>query len=90
MKTIQELAKEALDVQDACNLRAVVRGLSRVMDDLWKIADEEKHGSDWVHHHPIVTMWIDKLAHLNGSQQNFGTKLDAAYDQVNAIIKGGA
>jgi hypothetical protein len=87
--TIQELAQQALDVQDACNLSGVVHSFSRSMDVLWAEARANNHGTDWINTHPIVTLFIDKLASLNRTQ--FDTDaIYAAYPRVEAIARGEA
>lgn len=66
-RTLKELAQEALDVQNACNLSGVVHGFARAMGDLMahtKSTDERNQ-------HPIAILWADKVAHLTGTQ-SFG------------------
>lgn len=58
-----EMAKEVLQVQDACNLSGVVMGLKKALDKLWR----NEKGTEWVNQHPIVSLYINKLAHLNAS-----------------------
>ena len=64
MRTIAQLAKEACEVQDACNLRAVARGLVRATDDL----DALGIAGDALRAHPVTRAWVDKLASLAGVQ----------------------
>ena len=85
--TYQQLAQQALDVQDACNLSGVVHAMSRGMEALWAEAHQHGHGTEWVNEHPIVTLFIDKLAHLNKSQQDLHGKVFAAYDRVHEAIR---
>jgi hypothetical protein len=87
--TIQQLAQQAIDVQDACNLSGVVHSFSRAMEVLWAEARANNHGTDWINTHPIVTLFIDKLSHLNGCQYDKGV-IDTAYPAVYAIAKGDA
>ena len=70
MKTIQELSKEALQVQDACNLSGVVHGFSRAMTDLRELSRQEGwEGTDNLNSHPIAVLWSSKIASLTGSDQ---------------------
>jgi hypothetical protein len=65
MRPIKELAQAALAAQNACNIRAVARGLVRATDDL------HAHGvcgSDELMAHPVTRAWVDKLASLAGIQ----------------------
>lgn len=64
MNTIQEAAQFALDVQSACNLRAVLRSYTKALDVLWAEADLLKKGSDWVHRHPIAVLYATQVGHL--------------------------
>ena len=64
MKTLKQLAQEALDVQNACNLSGVAHSFARAMTDL---ADHGIHG-DARNTHPISVLWADKIAHLTRTQ----------------------
>jgi hypothetical protein len=64
VRSIAELAKEALAVQDACNLSGVVHGFSRALTEL-------RHhipSNNEIHRHPITLLWVDKIASLTGTQ----------------------
>jgi hypothetical protein len=83
---VTDYAKRALDVQDACNLSGVVNSLSEVTKHLWSIANYRHLGTEWVNHHPIVILFVDKLASLAGCQGNSVAVMDAfdwCEDQVN-------
>lgn len=74
MKTLQKLADDALFIQDACNLRAVVRGMVRAMDDLREIMPT----NDCWMYHPIIRLWADKIASMTGIQ-------DGEWDSCSAF-----
>ena len=65
MKTIEQLAREAIDIQDAWDLSGVVHAFSQVMTTLreharaggWEDTDE-------LNQHPIAIMWASKIASL--------------------------
>jgi hypothetical protein len=78
-RSLQELAQEALSVQDACNLSGVVHAMSRVMSDLWDHARQAGQGTDWVNRHPITQVFIDKLVQLSQYQD---TSAMALYHEV--------
>lgn len=59
------MADEALLVQSACNLSGVAHALSQALDKIWKHAQEKGKGMDWVNQHPIVSMYLNQLCHLN-------------------------
>jgi hypothetical protein len=88
--TYAQAAQTALDVQDACNLSGVAKSLAGpIMDALWAEAGVKGKGTEWINQHPIVTLFIDKLAHLNGSQFNH-SKVSDSYDEVHKIVEAEA
>src|SRR5712691_2375220 len=63
---IQEAARLALDVQDACNLSGVLASFKEIVHEvLWPEARRLGHGTEWVNTHPIVTLFLSKLGSLN-------------------------
>lgn len=82
MRTLQELAKEVIAVQDACNLSGVVHGFSRAMTDLWNNLQSTGAGTAEINRHPISIMWSSKIESLTQSQ-DFNTFSDA-YDWCKA------
>lgn len=68
--------KDAIQVQDACNLSGVAHSLCEAM----KVIREEPdcNGTDYVNRHPVVTMYLSKMADLNGMSINSG-EFNAAY-----------
>jgi hypothetical protein len=82
MKTLQELAKEALDVQDACNILGVTKGFARVVQELSEI---EKNRSKLAIH-PIIILWMDKLNDMT-YRPDFG-QFTLAFDHVYDFAKG--
>jgi len=83
-RTIQQLAQEALDVQDACNLLAVVNGMSRAIKELREICA----GWHTVDSHPIVMLWADKIASLTETQTLGDERVSRAFHAVYAIVEG--
>lgn len=70
MRTEAELIKEAIDVQDACNLSGVVQSFARAMSDLWSIANETGgKGTTWVNTHRVARLYSDKIRSLAGEVQ---------------------
>lgn len=66
--TIQQAAQTALDVQNACNGSGVVFTFAEAMH---AICDEQQRlgkGTAWKNEHPIVSLFLDKLASLNHTQ----------------------
>jgi hypothetical protein len=84
-RTIKELAQEAYDVQDACNLTGVVHAFSRAMTDLREIARAEGwESTEKLNTHPIVVMWSSKVESLCGSRCT--SEFIRAIDWVNDMI----
>jgi hypothetical protein len=81
------LAKEALAVQDACNVSGVVHTFSRAMIKLWEVANDRMQGTDWVNHHPIVQIFTDKCAHLAGVNIS-GDEVMMAFVKCRKISEG--
>jgi hypothetical protein len=90
--TYKQAAQTALDAQNACNLSGVVKSLAGpVMDALWEQARANGKGTDFINTHPIVTLFLDKLASLNGVQ-TFESCMKAtdSYSAVRAIAESEA
>ena len=82
-RTIKELASEALRVQDACNLWAVVNGFSRALGDL----DEHCKGSTERDNHPVAKLWADKVTHLTGTQTIGNDGVMAAFEECMKLVE---
>jgi hypothetical protein len=76
--------KDAIAVQDACNLSGVAHNLSRIMTRLWDEARATGKGTDWVNKHPIVVLYAAKLYDLAGAERNYS----AAYNICTAKADG--
>jgi hypothetical protein len=85
-RTLAQLAQEALDVQDACNLSGVAQGFGRAMVDLRHVIG----GGDELRAHPITLLWIDKLADMTGRIDSMAVwgRTGGAHDAVLAILAG--
>lgn len=90
MKTMQELAKDAMQVQDACNLSGVVHGWSRAMKDLIQnLRDSGQYtGTDQINSHPINRMWASKVHDLTGLGLSDTKTFSDAFDEVLTLIEG--
>jgi hypothetical protein len=62
----QELIKEALQVQDACNLSGVVFSFARAMQRLCDLSRELGQGTDWKNKHVVCKLYADKIKSLTG------------------------
>jgi hypothetical protein len=86
MRTMQQLAQLALDVQDACNLSGVVRSFAQVTEDLWVEARRQGFATDWVNQHPVSKLFADKIADL-ARVRDF-VEYSRAHDACSRIAKG--
>lgn len=85
-RTLADLAREAVSVQDACNLSGVAQGFAKVMLELCELVPE---GTRARNTHPITRLWVDKLASLAGCQDLGNENVMEAYREVERIMKGG-
>jgi hypothetical protein len=92
VKAITRLLIESVQVQDACNLSGVAHGLSRTIS-LLRAAVSESGGddsTDSINSHPIVVLWVDKLASLAGIQSYNERAADAhaeAQRYLDAVLR---
>lgn len=90
--TIQQAAKTALDCQDACNLSGVLASFKEIVHEvIWPEARRLGKGTEFVNTHPIVTMFLDKLASLNRSQCLCSDSMKSnysAYAEVERLARG--
>jgi hypothetical protein len=70
MRTMKDLAQEALDVQNASNVSGIIHSFSRAITELRSLLQEEL-GNDFsttkLNTHPIVVLYSDKIASLTTS-----------------------
>jgi len=73
MKTVKELEaieaeliREALQVQNACNLSGVVYSFANAMQALCDLAHEQGKGTDWKNTHRVSRLYADKIKDLTG------------------------
>lgn len=86
MRTIQQLAQEACDVQNACNVAGVLNSMARVVNEL--VRDHHLFG-DALCEHPIVRAWADKVASLTGIQGSVRNAIDA-HEACEWLASGGS
>jgi len=66
--SMRRLCKQAVMVQDACNLCGVAQSFAKVMVELLR-HPQNSVGTEWANQHIITKVWIDKLCHLAGLNQ---------------------
>ena len=84
MKNLKQLAQDALDVQNACSLLAVVNSFSKAVSDL---REAVSGSTDVINNHPITIVWVDKLASLTGTQDLGNDRVMKAYSEVSMMAE---
>jgi hypothetical protein len=79
----KQLMIEAWRVQDACNASGVARSMVRATEVLWQLARAGSHGTEWVNRHPVMTLYVSKLASLNGLAENESRAFELAAKEVD-------
>ena len=86
-KTLKQLAQEAIDVQDACNLSGVVHGWHRAMEDLFTIfRDTNTYDRNT---HPINQLWASKCHDLARMGMSDYEQFSKAYDACKKLAAEG-
>jgi len=92
-RTEIDLIKEAIAVQDACNLSGVVHSFARSITRLWQL-EREKHASDptyqlnteTINKHVVALLFADKIVSLTGTQFD-NSKVFEAYRTASDMVK---
>jgi hypothetical protein len=87
--TLEGLAAEALQVQDACNLSGLAIRFTKVVAELRECLRSTETGelyTDDVNQHPVVTMWLAKMADLNGLEWS-GEKFTESHNWCTTQVK---
>jgi hypothetical protein len=83
-----DLARDAYNVQNACNLSGVIHSFAHVIVRVRTLLESEgKGGTDAVNQHPVCVMYADKIGHLTGHQAVGGPAIEAAYDWYRAQVQ---
>jgi hypothetical protein len=84
MRTLKQLAQDALNVQDASNLMGVVISFNNAMVELRRIYPSE--GTEFINTHPIAQLWIDKLADLARCCDRDPEAFSKAYQYAKGMV----
>jgi hypothetical protein len=85
VRSWKELAKEALDIQNACNLSGLVHTFSSTIRELrCRLEDEGAFSTDALNTHPICILFSDKLYSL-ASGDNDSIKFWKAFDWAKKV-----
>jgi hypothetical protein len=84
---LQKWARDALLVQDACNLSGIAHSFSRLMHEMCE-AGYDTHERNT---HPITLMFVDKMFDLAASGQDRGeSNYRHAFAECERLAKGEA
>lgn len=61
MRTVQEMAREAVAIQDACNPLGLTKAFANVTQELRDVLDLDTFG---LCNHPVFRLWASKLHEL--------------------------
>jgi len=86
MLTLQQHAKKALAVQDACNAHGVAVAFVSWLDDYSKL--HPSYSTDEKNQHPVTVAYVDKLASLAGCQALGNEAAMAAFSILTELAKG--
>lgn len=80
-RTESELIKEAIQVQNACNLNGVVNSFNKALADLRALPNNQ--GTTWINQHRVCRLYADKIKSLTGDLKlKFNTN---DFDESNLI-----
>ena len=79
--TYKEAAQAALDVQNAVNLSGVVFTFAEAMQAICDTDQRHNMSTTWKNEHPIVTLFLEKLADLNGH------RLETTTEQYTRVLQ---
>ncbi len=85
MTRLVTAAKDAILLQDACNLSGIVHTWHKHMEALWAEARDNGHGTEWVNTHPICQLFSDKVAQLT---QGTSSGYSQAYEVCERLSRG--
>lgn len=90
MKTLRQLADDAIAMQDACNGFAIANGFGRAMTDLRDALKEagEPTDTDAFRNHPIYRLWASKIHDLAGMGLSDTDRYAEAYNWCVKQLEG--
>ena len=80
--------EDTLHMLDAANGTALIKPLSEIVPRIWEEAKFYKKGTDWVMQHPVMLLWVGKMANLSWGEEPPYEKWVLAYNYVMAKVDG--
>lgn len=83
-RTIQELAKEVIAIQDACNPLGVSKEYARIVQELRERLTllECSNDTNVMKYHPILQVLVDKVADLHGIEHGLSIRKELMVDDI--------
>ena len=92
-RTEIDLIREALAVQDACNLSGVVHSFARSISRLWQLERAKQaidptyqYSTETINKHVVALLFADKIVSLTGTQFD-NSKVFEAYRTASDMIE---
>jgi hypothetical protein len=79
---------KTLEMLNACNAGALVPDLAEMIPRIWDEARFYEKGTDFVATHPVMVLWVGKIASLAYGQEPPYEIWVKAYHYVQARVKG--
>jgi hypothetical protein len=89
VKPLWQLAQEAIDMQDACNLSGVVHSWHRSISDLrlhGRAHPTLVTGTAWLNEHPINRLFASKVHDLTGMGLSESLQFGLAYEECKQLV----
>ena len=87
LRSMKELARNVLLIQDACNLSGVVHSFSIAMSILCEYKYQLNQGTDWVNNHPVAKMYASKIHALSGMGVSDTEEFHHAYEACKKLAE---
>lgn len=89
MSRLQQLAQDAIAVQDACNPLGISNSFAEAIDELGKaLRAEGQYGTDAICEHPVFRLWASKIHSLAGLGLSDVDRFHDAYSGAFALAAG--
>jgi hypothetical protein len=89
MRTLKEMAAEAIVIQNACNPLGLTKTFAKVTQDLAdRLREEGKGSTSLVCRHPIFCLWASKLHELAGMGLSDTERYGQAYQACRELAEG--
>jgi len=81
--------RDAIQVQDACNLSGVTHSMIEAMESVCDMAHRLGEGTAWKNRHPVMVLFAAKVAHLAGlSDSSLCDTYERAHRLCEAYTRG--